>query len=85
LIFNGVRPFIDSRADLYGDAFLARYHRLAVADRTEINRTIREYSIAWTMFPSGHPMVQAMDGRPGWRRLVAANGIVIDARDDALR
>jgi hypothetical protein len=33
LIFNGIHPFIDSRADLYGDAFLARYRRIAAGDR----------------------------------------------------
>jgi hypothetical protein len=82
LIFNGVRPFIDSRADLYGDAFLARYHRLISPDPAELRRTLAEYRIAWTIFPAGHPIVPLMDGLAGWRRLAEADGIVIHARDD---
>jgi hypothetical protein len=84
LIFNGVRPFIDSRADLYGDEFLARYLRLAVADRAELERTLFQYRITWTIFPAGHPIVSVMDERAGWRRLVDEGGIVIHARDDCL-
>ncbi len=83
LIFNGVRPFIDSRADLYGDEFLTRYRRIDVADRAELERTLSEYRITWTIFPAGHPIVSVMDERAGWRRLVDAGGIVIHAREDA--
>lgn len=82
LIFNGVRPFVDSRADLYGDAFLARYRRITAPDRAELARTLSAYDIAWTIFPSGHAVVAAMDQQPGWKRLVDANGIVIHVRQD---
>jgi hypothetical protein len=83
LIFYGVRPFIDSRADLYGDAFLSRYRRLLVAaDPAEVERTLTQYRIAWTIFPASAPIVQLLDHESGWRRLVAANGIVIQARED---
>jgi hypothetical protein len=85
LIFAGIRPFIDSRADLYGDAFLTRYHRIAAPDRTELDRTLSEYHIAWTIFPAGHPIVAVMDERPGWRRLIASDGIVIHVRADQPR
>jgi hypothetical protein len=85
LIFAGIRPFIDSRADLYGDAFLTRYHRIAATDRTELDRTLSEYRIAWTIFPDGHPVVAVMDTEAGWHRLVAAHGIVIHVRADQVR
>jgi hypothetical protein len=81
LIFAGIKPFIDSRADLYGDAFLMRYHRMAATDRGELDRTLSQYGIAWTIFPVSHPLVAVMDERTGWRRLVDTNGIVIHARD----
>jgi hypothetical protein len=84
LIFNSVRPFIDSRADLYGDAFLARYHRIVVPNRAELERTLVKYRITWTIFPSDHPIVQILDQEPGWRRLIDADGIVIHARQDGL-
>ncbi len=76
LIFNGVRPFIDSRADLYGDEFLARYRRIDAADRAELERTLSEYHITWTIFPASHPVVSVMDnGRGGgvWSTRMASS------------
>jgi hypothetical protein len=84
LIFNGVRPFIDSRADLYGDEFLTRYHRINAVDRAELESALSEYHIPWTIFPAGHSILSVMDERPGWRRLVDADGIVIHVRENQL-
>lgn len=82
LIFNGVRPFIDGRADLYGDAFVGRYLKIVSPNRVELERALAEYGIAWTVFASDDLIVQFLDQEPGWRRLVDENGIVIHARDD---
>jgi hypothetical protein len=82
LIYNGVRPFIDSRADLYGDAFLARYRQIILPDRAELARSRSEYGIVWTIFPAASPLVQVLDQDPGWRRLVEEDGIVIHTRED---
>jgi hypothetical protein len=84
LIFNGIRPFIDSRADLYGEEFLSRYRRINAADRSELDRTLSEYRIAWTIFPTGHPIISVLDEHPGWRRLVEAGGITIHVRENQL-
>jgi hypothetical protein len=82
LIFNGVRPFVDGRADLYGDTFLTEYRRLLSPDRAELERVLAEYDIEWTIFPSGQPIVAAMDEVPGWRRLLEEDGTVVHVRDD---
>lgn len=82
LIFNGIRPFIDSRADLYGDAFLTRYSRIIRPDRAELARALSDYGIAWTIFPAASPLVGVLDHEPGWRRLVKADGIVIHTREN---
>ena len=82
LIFQGVRPFIDSRADLYGDAFLTRYRQIVSPDPAALDRAIAEYGIGWTMFPSGHRIVAELDRKPGWRRLTEADGLAIHTRDD---
>jgi hypothetical protein len=81
LIFNGVRPFIDSRADLYGDAFIARYEAIVAPDHAALARTVADYGIAWTIFPAAAPIVQLLDREPGWHRLAAADGYVIHAAD----
>jgi hypothetical protein len=80
LIFQGVRPFIDSRADLYGDEFLSRYRRITQPDRITLERALSEFGIAWTIFPAGHRILPMLDEGPGWRRLVEADGVVIHAR-----
>jgi hypothetical protein len=81
LIFQGVRPFIDGRADLYGDTFLARYWRIILPDRDALHHALAEYGIAWTIFPADAPVVQLLDHEPGWRRLTEADGLVIHARE----
>ncbi len=81
LIFAGVRPFIDSRADLYGDAFLTRY-RQTITDPRVFKQVTEADHIAWTVFSSGNPAVGILDTMPGWRRLSDANGIVIHVRAD---
>jgi hypothetical protein len=83
LIFNGVRPFIDSRADLYGDGFIRRYQSIVRPDRTALRQALAEYRIAWTIFPATNPIVQMLDQQPGWRRWVEADGIVIHASEHA--
>ena len=81
LIFQGVRPFIDSRADLYGDAFLIRYRRITSPDHAALERALTEYGIAWTIFPAGAPIVALLDQEPGWRRQIVADGLVIHVRE----
>ena len=80
LIFRGVRPFIDSRADLYGDEFLSRYRRITQPDRIALERALSEFGIAWTIFAAGHPILRMLDEEPGWRRLVETDGVVIHTR-----
>ena len=84
LIFAGIRPFIDGRADLYGDAFLTRYVRVTSGDRSALDRALSEYGIVWTVFPASHTMIAVMDEKPGWRRLVDTNGTIIHVREDRL-
>jgi hypothetical protein len=81
LIFQGVRPFIDSRADLFGDAFLNRYRALISPSQDELDRILAEYGVAWTIFPSSLSIVALMDREEGWRRLYEGEGIVVHARN----
>lgn len=82
MIFKGVRPFIDGRADMYGDAFVARYFRLASPDPKTLDAVIEEYDVAWTVFPPRHPITALMDAKPGWRRLYADRYAVVHVHDE---
>ncbi len=69
LIFAGVRPFIDSRAELYGDAALQRYAALIRPDPKALDAAIRRYGIRWSILAPSSPIVSELDARPGWHRL----------------
>jgi hypothetical protein len=83
LIFSHVRPFIDARAELYGDPMLSLYSKLQAGDPTAVESTLKRYAIAWTIFPPDARIVAILDRTPGWRRLHADATAVVQARDDA--
>jgi len=81
LIRAGIRPYIDSRADLYGPAFLDRYAAIAAADPKTMANAFDREGIQWTILRPGTPMAQAMDALPGWRRVYADPTTVVHVRD----
>jgi hypothetical protein len=81
LIFAGVRPFVDSRVELYGDAFLARYEQIIASDPQTVRATLRAYDIRWTILAKQSRAVAVMDGLRGWRRLYADDYAVVHIRD----
>lgn len=71
LIFHGVRPFIDGRAELYGDKFLAEYAELVRPNRERIVQTLEQRGIQWALLNAASPARTAMEALPGWRLLYA--------------
>jgi hypothetical protein len=84
LIFKGVRPFIDGRADMYGDAFVKRYAAINGGDAAAVDAALKQYGIAWTITQPHEGVVAALEKRPGWKRLYADKYAVVLARTDAL-
>ncbi len=81
LIFRGVRPFIDGRAELYGDAFIANYARIVIdQDRGARQATFAKYGIVWTVFTPGNPFNAILDELPGWRILYRDKFAVVRVR-----
>jgi hypothetical protein len=83
LIFEHVRPFIDGRAELYGDATMSLYGRLQAGDEADVESALKRYGIAWTIFAPDSRMVAILDRKPGWRRLYADATAVVHVRDAA--
>lgn len=81
LIFAGVRPFVDSRVELYGDAFLARYEKIIASDPEAVRATLRAYDIRWTILGKHSRAIAVMDGLRGWNRLYADDYAVVHIRD----
>ncbi len=71
LIFRGIHPFIDGRADLYGDGFLRDYASVMRSDRARLMQTLADYNIRWTILPARSRVAAVLDTLPGWFRLYA--------------
>ena len=81
LIFSGIAPFIDGRADMYGDAFLKAYaEALALKEADGLETLMRKYKIEWTLLPPDTPAVTLLDHLPGWRRLYADKVAVVHVK-----
>jgi Co/Zn/Cd efflux system component len=82
LIAHGDRPFIDSRADLYGDAFLGRFREITELKPGALEAALRDFDIAWAIFPPDAPVLLSLERQPGWHRLLTDAAAVVDVRDD---
>jgi hypothetical protein len=83
LIWSHVHPFIDARAELYGDEMLDLYAKLSAGDPAAVEDTLNRYHIAWTIFSPGARMAAFLDREPGWRRLYVDSTAVVHVRDGA--
>lgn len=81
LIFRGVRPFIDSRADMYGDDFiLSTYAPMFFGKQPALEEGLDRYAVQWTILRASAPAVAVLDGMPGWRRLYSDGFAVVHIR-----
>jgi hypothetical protein len=83
LIGAGVRPFVDGRADMYGDAFLDLYSKIAGGEPAALDDALARWKIGWTIFAPSEPIVAVIDRKPGWRRLYVDKLAVVQVREDA--
>ncbi|MGY4478362.1 hypothetical protein [Bradyrhizobium sp. USDA 3364] len=81
LILQGIPTFIDSRAELYGAAFLKRYLRaITLEDLPDLVRLLDEYKVESTMLLPSTPAVGLLDRLPEWERVFADDVAVIHIR-----
>lgn len=84
LILAGIRPYIDGRAEMYGDEFFADYQDILGGDTARFNRAVKRYDIRWTMLPhSSGRLIDAIETSGEWRRIYSDQVGVIDVRDSA--
>ena len=78
LIFRVIRPFVDGRTDLYGDAFLRTLNDAPLHGK--LRELLDAYSVTWTLLPVQSLEVALLDGWPQWRRLYADAHVVVHLR-----
>lgn len=76
LSFSGIAPFIDGRADMYGDDFVRRY-----ADVAELPALLAKYKITWALLTPSDSHIALLDHLAGWRRFYGDKIAVIYVRD----
>jgi hypothetical protein len=81
LIWNDVKPFIDSRADLYGDIFLQNYATIISPDKDALAASLAFHHVRWTIFPRQAPVVKILDDTPGWRRFYTDKVAVVHVHE----
>ncbi|MEM5389021.1 hypothetical protein VSR68_36530 [Paraburkholderia phymatum] len=80
LIFRKIKPFIDGRADLYGDDFVSDYLTATAPDRTAFERLVTKYQIRWAILHAGTAVADMIDALPDWRRIYADDHAVVYVR-----
>jgi len=83
LILSGIKPYIDGRAEIYGDAFVSDYGAITAGDATRFDRAVQHYGIRWTILPaSNEPLIEMLDSSSKWRRVYSDRVGVIHVRVD---
>jgi hypothetical protein len=77
LIFKGVKPFIDGRADMYGDAFVQEYLALDGGTEPDFDNAVRKWDIRWTILSPRDGLVRVLDKKPNWKRVYADGSAVV--------
>lgn len=77
LIFHAIPPFIDSRADLYGNARLVEFTALQRGDEATIRAVLARHGIVWTLLAPGTPLAGWFDRQPDWQRHYADGHVVL--------
>src|SRR6185312_7531632 len=84
LIFKGVKPYIDGRADMYGDAFVKEYLQIAGGAQPDVDKAFKRWNITWAIISPRDGLVRVLTERPGWRELYRDPFAVVFAREDAM-
>lgn len=79
LILAGIRPYIDGRADMYGDAFFADYKAITDGDMDRFNRAVRHYDLRWAILPFDDAvLIKGLDSSPAWRKIYSDKvGVIV--------
>jgi hypothetical protein len=80
LILAGIAPFIDGRADMYGDDFLFEHERMMRGNHAAFAAAVASWNIGWTMLEPNAPLVRLLDADPAWSRTYADPYAVIHVR-----
>ena len=80
LIFNHVRPFIDGRNDVYGDALLRQFLDAARGDPDTLATVFARYRIGWVIVNPANPVLPWLRTTTDWRETYRDKWTVVYVR-----
>ena len=84
LIFAGVKPYIDGRADMYGDAFLLNYTSMKNSSPQRVQAELDRRGAQWTILQSTSRVAAMLDRSPQWMRIWSDRIAIVHVRRAAL-
>jgi hypothetical protein len=85
LILSGIRPYIDGRSDMYGDALVADYKQITEGDAVALNNAVERWDIQWAILPRRYvKLVSLLDRSSDWKRIAEDRAGLIYVRNRAV-
>lgn len=69
LILSGIRPYIDGRGDMYGDALVLGFSRITHGDAPVFAQAVQRWNIRWAILPNEDKALIALLEQSGWRKI----------------
>jgi hypothetical protein len=69
LVMLGIRPYIDGRADMYGDDFTFRSRAINRGDMVKFRQDVARYGIRWAVVEYDDGIKPKLEREEGWRKL----------------
>lgn len=67
LVMLGIRPYIDGRADMYGDDFTFRSRAINRGDIVQFREDVARYGIRWAVLEHDDGLLPKLKQETGWR------------------
>jgi len=80
LILNGIAPFIDGRADMYGDDHTANAYAIERGDAGRFSAAVERWNIRWVILHPTERLVVVLDRSSAWKRIYEDKYAVVYAR-----
>jgi hypothetical protein len=80
LIYSGIPPFVDGRADMYGDPFIKEFAEAHAGVPGKLQPLLDQYQVQWTLLTPKAPAVALLDSSEIWKRVYTDDYAVIHQR-----